>query len=333
MTQKIPCTICGCSILPLTASRTGGVCRPCYYQIAGHVRVKFRLPRVPALSYDDDTIIAESVRMRGVLALVKLVAESDLPVLISGEAGTGKKLLGREIHRLGQRSGKQLVVRECTGYQGSMVVACRGRVGDCVGRRDVHPGLLERADGGTLVLGNIARLTPWDQEKLAPVFRAGEFKRCVNFFDEVTVKFDVRFVATTTPDMPDQAASGEFLQELYSYMNAFTIHVPLLRERKEDIPALLEHYLPVAADGLGLARKKLSAEAFGFFLSYPWPGNISELQAVLESSVLHSRGATIKLADLPPEMAGIRWTNVLADVRGNLKASPHRSSYESERSR
>jgi DNA-binding NtrC family response regulator len=243
--------------------------------------------------------------MREMFSLVKLAAGSDLPVLISGDRGTGKKLIAREIHRLSVRCDKPLVVWDCIALPDAMVVAnLFGSVGGCFGGNEVHPGILERAGGGTVVVGNVFCLHPNCQARLARAFQAGEFRRIRS---DVAVKFDARLIVTSRNNLPELVASGEFQQELYACVNALSIHVPRLRERREDIAALLEHYLPLAAAGLGLPPKKLAPEVLEFFLSYPWPGNISELQAILELSLLHSGAATVRLDDLPSEMTR-RWT-------------------------
>ena len=245
--------------------------------------------------------------MRGVLALVKLVAESDLPVLISGEPGTGKKLLGGEIHRLSGRSGKPLLIMDCMALPDTLIFSeLFGGFCSRLESRGPEVGVLQRTDGGTLVLEHISSLSLWNQRKFTPAFQTGHFSRLPG--DLISpIEFDVRLIATTRDHLPELVAGGKFLQEFYSYLTAFTIHIPLLRERKEDIPALLDHYLPLAADGLGLPRKKLSRELVDFFLSYPWPGNITELQAVLELALLQSTGDTVRVRDLPSEMTLARW--------------------------
>jgi DNA-binding NtrC family response regulator len=191
-------------------------------------------------------------------------------------------------------------------------------------------GVLERADGGTVVLGNILKLGSLDQVTLAATLQTGEYCRFPldrmakagrlhpsyltdesrHLFTDEMVKTDVRLIATTTCNLADLVASGDFDAELYSCFNALTVYVPLLRERKEDIPALVDHYLPLAAAGLGLPRKKVAPELLEFFVSYPWPGNIRELQALLELSLLHSKGDTVRMTDLPPELTA-RWTTFL----------------------
>jgi Nif-specific regulatory protein len=172
------------------------------------------------------------------------------------------------------------------------------------------------------VIAEICWLDLTEQARLVPVFQTGEFRR---FFDKQTTKIDVRVITTTEPNLLHAIDCGKFLQEFYSSINAVTIDVPLLRERKEDIPALIDHYLPLAAAGLGRRRKKLASEVFDFFLSYQWPGNVSELQAVLEVSLRQSSGDTVRMLDLPSEMTA-RWTTFPPEAAKRVKSRLSKST-------
>jgi two-component system, NtrC family, nitrogen regulation response regulator NtrX len=165
--------------------------------------------------------------------------------------------------------------------------------------RPARNAVLERANGGTLLIEEISEISLDTQAKLFRVLQTGEFKR---FATHQSVKTNVRIIATTGRDLAQMVTSSEFQPDFYSYLTAARIDIPPLRDRREDVPALLDHYVDLIAESLGLGPKKLSPDVVNFFATHSWPRNVTELQAVLELSLLHSSGDTVRMADLTSEL-------------------------------
>ena len=301
--ERIHCTTCGTLIRPVTAKHTNGLCRRCFRKIPAYpvtavpvyvlqyerfkASEKWRLPTLSTVSLNYDEIVAGSVAMQRIVALVKRVAPSDAAVLISGETGTGKKLVGSAIHRLSKRNDHPFLAMNCAALPENLIEAeLFGLYRTATSGVERKPGFLERANSGTILLETILEISLGVQEKLLHVFQTGEF---VTLFRQEPIKVDLRVIATTTKNLADCVTTGEFSQDLYTYMNSVVISVPPFRERREDLPRLLDFYLRMIAESFGLGPKKLAPDVLDFLVSYPWPGNFRELQAVLEISLLKSK--------------------------------------------
>ncbi|HXJ40660.1 MAG TPA: sigma-54 dependent transcriptional regulator, partial [Bryobacteraceae bacterium] len=215
------------------------------------------------------------------------VANSDSTVLITGETGTGKELVARAIHRRSRRTSRAFVAVNCAAIPRDLIASElfgheKGAFTGAVQRR---LGRFELADGGTLFLDEVGELSSEIQVALLRVLQEMEFER-VGGREQIRV--DVRVIAATNRDLTVAVADGTFRQDLYYRLNVFPLEVPPLRERKEDIPVLVEHFIGRYARKAGKTFRRVSKPTLDRLQSYPWPGNIRELQNVIERSVIVS---------------------------------------------
>ncbi|MDH5525800.1 MAG: sigma-54 dependent transcriptional regulator [Nitrospirota bacterium] len=264
-------------------------------QLAGQVRY---------LKEEEDrrsgTMIGESSPMRQVQRLIDKVAASNAPVLVLGESGTGKELVAREIHRRSPRAGGAFVAVNCAALsEGLLESELFGHEkGAYTGAAGMRKGRFELADSGTLFLDEIGELSPAIQVKLLRFLQEKEFERVGG---SKTIRVDVRVVAATHRNLKQQLAEGKFREDLYYRLNVISIEMPPLRARREDIPALAEHFL--ARYGKEMAKPVTMSHAVADALTrYHWPGNIRELQNVVERAVVLCDGPELDLADLPREL-------------------------------
>jgi DNA-binding NtrC family response regulator len=248
--------------------------------------------------YRVEGIIAESGKMQEVLSVVHRVAASTATVLIRGESGTGKELLAQAIHYQSPRSGKPLVKVNCAALPETLLESelfghVRGAFTGAVADR---PGRFEAADGGTIFLDEIGEISPAVQAKLLRVLQEREFERVGA---SRTVKVDVRVIAATNRDLEAAVREQRFREDLYYRLNVVSILVPSLRERREDVLPLLEHFLRKYATTNGKTIRGLTREAREALLKYEYPGNIRELQNLVERAVVLTRSEVLDLEDLP----------------------------------
>ncbi|HEY2546237.1 MAG TPA: sigma-54 dependent transcriptional regulator [Candidatus Acidoferrum sp.] len=232
-----------------------------------------------------DEIVGRSAALRKVLALVKKVAPIDTSVLITGETGTGKELVARAIHRRSRRSSRPFVSLNCAAMPRDLIASElfgheRGSFTGAVQRR---VGRFELAEGGTIFLDEVGELPPETQVALLNVLQEREFERLGG---TETIQTNVRVVAATNRDLYTAIAEGTFRSDLFYRLNVFPIEMPPLRKRKQDIPLLVEHFLDLCAAKAGKDIRGVSERSMEAFLSYAWPGNIRELQNVVERSVI-----------------------------------------------
>jgi len=256
-----------------------------------------------------DTIIASSPTMKAVLRRATMVAQTDSTVLILGETGTGKELVARAIHALSSRSGRPLVSINCAAIQPSLITSelFGHEKGSFTGALHQRAGRFELADGGTMFLDEVGDLPAETQVALLRVLQEREFQRVGG---NQTIRVDVRIVAATNRDLKAAIADGRFRSDLFYRLNVCPIHIPPLRERKEDIPQLVEHFLRMRAGGTAKQVRSVDAATLERLQSYSWPGNIRELQNVIERWAIGldaeelSVGETMSAAPGPLESAG-----------------------------
>jgi formate hydrogenlyase transcriptional activator len=241
-------------------------------------------------------MVGESAAMRRVLDRVARVAATDATVLVTGETGTGKELIARAIHAGSARAKRPFVRVNCGALAEGLVASElfgheRGSFTGAVERRK---GRFELANGGTIFLDEVGELPPALQVALLRVLQEGEFERVGG---TETLKTDVRVIAATNRNLDEAVREGRFRTDLLFRLNVFPIAMPPLRERKDDIPLIAEHYARQYARKLGKRINGISPSAMEALLAYPWPGNIRELQNVVERAVILARGNVLGLSD------------------------------------
>ena len=250
--------------------------------------------------YRFENIIAKSSKMQRVIEVIKVVAKSNATVLITGESGTGKELVVRAIHSQSHRQGKPFVAVSCAALPESLLESelFGHEKGSFTGAYAQKKGKFEFANRGTLFLDEVGEMSANIQVHLLRVLEEKEFTRVGG---NEPIKVDVRVISATNKDLKRAIAAGEFREDLYYRLNVVTIELPPLRERKEDVPLLAQHFLSKFA----LENKKeitgFSPEATEFLLGYDWPGNVRELENAIERAVILAKDSLITVADLPQE--------------------------------
>lgn len=248
-------------------------------------------------------IIGQSAALRKVLELCARVAGSNATVLLLGETGTGKELLSRHIHANSPRREKPFIAINCAALPETLLESelFGHEKGAFTGAMNQHMGRFELANGGTLFLDEIGDISQSTQIKLLRVLQEREF---VRLGGTRTVACDVRIIAATNRDLQEAIQQGKFREDLYYRLNVFPIRNPPLRERRDDIPLLVEHFVQLAVKQLNVPAPRVSDEAMAMLTSYAWPGNIRELQNIVERAVLLADTSSIEAAQLPREIAG-----------------------------
>jgi len=247
--------------------------------------------------YEYPNIVAKSARMQEVLAAVELVAATNATVLIGGESGVGKELIARAIHQRSRRAAGPFVKINCTAIPENLLESelFGYEKGAFTGATSSKPGKFELADKGTLFLDEIGDVPPATQAKLLRVLQEREFERLGG---TKTIKVDVRLIAATNRDLREALEQGTFRQDLYYRLNVVPINVPPLREHKEDIPGLVDHFVAQFAKESGKQIQGVTPQAMQILISPPWPGNVRELQNILERAVTFTNGARIEAGDI-----------------------------------
>lgn len=242
-------------------------------------------------------LIAESKAMEPVLEVIERVGPSDANVLIVGEHGTGKEVVARWLHAVSQRSDRALVPVNAGGFsEGVFESELFGHVkGAFTDAKTDRVGCFELADGGTLFLDEIANVPMTQQTKLLRVLETGEIQRVGS---SKTRNVDVRVLSATNANLGEAVAEGEFREDLLYRLNTVEVHLPPLRERREDIPLLAEHFLAQHSEHYGRDLEGFSENAMDALMRHAWPGNVRELEHAVERSVLMARGTRIEGADL-----------------------------------
>ena len=245
-------------------------------------------------------IVGRDPKMLEVYDIIRELAEVKVPVLIQGESGTGKELVAAAIHNCGPRGGKRFVPVNCAALpEGLLESELFGHVkGSFTGALRDKKGRFELAHDGSLFLDEVADLTRPMQAKLLRVLQEGTFERVG---DEKTMKTNARIISAANRDLKTQVDRGQFRDDLFYRLKVVPIHLPSLRERKNDIPLLVEHFLERSAQE-GLHNKGISREAVAVLVAYSWPGNVRELHSAVNYALIRSHGEMILPQHLPAEL-------------------------------
>jgi two-component system, NtrC family, response regulator AtoC len=252
-------------------------------------------------------LVGQSPAIRQIYGVVEKVANTPSTVLISGESGTGKELIARALHENSTRHAGPFIKINCAAIPKTLMESelfgyDKGAFTGAVGAK---PGRFELAHGGTLFLDEIGEIPVEMQVKLLRVLQESEFERVGGI---KTIKVDVRLVTATNRDLLEEIAAGNFREDLFYRLNVVPIQIPPLRERREDIPLLAEHFIAKFNERLKKQIVSISPEAVAELVGYNWPGNIRELENLMERTILFCEGPEIGVSDLPPEIVGAAQT-------------------------
>jgi DNA-binding NtrC family response regulator len=257
-------------------------------------------------------IIGKSPRMREIYGIIDAVSQNKSNVLISGENGTGKELVARTIHNKGPLAVRPFMAINCGALSETLLESqlFGHRKGSFTGAIDDHEGVFLAADGGTLFLDEIVEIPPRLQVKF---LRAIQEKEVTPLGSTRPVRVDVRLIAATNRDIEEAVRDGSFRSDLFYRLNVVAIHLPPLRERREDVPLLIEHFIDEFSHVYGIEAKRVTPEARQCLMEYGWPGNIRELQNAIERAFALSAEPQITPRDLPPAITTRRAPDVPAN--------------------
>ncbi|MDG1137486.1 MAG: sigma-54 dependent transcriptional regulator [Phycisphaerales bacterium] len=252
-------------------------------------------------AYGFEGIIGDSPAIRKVIELIRQVGQSKLPILITGESGTGKELVAKAIHNQSKRATKKYVAFNCAGQSESLIEdQLFGHVrGAFTGADRDREGVFEFANSGTLFLDEIGDMPLSMQAKLLRVLETGDVVRLGQNNDRST---DVRFVSATNQDLRTRCENGEFREDLYFRINGAEINIPPLRQRREDIPLLVNHALGKYSADMDVVRPTITEPAMLRLVAYDWPGNVRELINVVQRMAVVTSGSVIDIAQVPDDI-------------------------------
>jgi two-component system, NtrC family, response regulator AtoC len=274
---------------------------------------------------DETAFVAASPSMHRVRSKATLIAEHEIPVLILGESGTGKEVLALLIHRLSRRAERPFLKVNCAALPSDLLESelFGYEQGAFTGATKAKPGKFELCDGGTILLDEIGEMAPALQAKLLHVLQDNEISRLGG---RVPMKVDGRVLAATNIDIQEAIASKKFREDLYYRLNAFTMHLPPLRERKEEIPVLLEHFMKRQAKAFGRPALTFSTRLLRACIDYGWPGNVRELQNFVKRYLIfgHEETAMSELQALdihrPADQVSGPLKSVARSAKGDAEA-------------
>ncbi|MBI5572413.1 MAG: sigma-54-dependent Fis family transcriptional regulator [Desulfomonile tiedjei] len=268
--------------------------------------------------FDASSIIGRSQTMKEVMERVAQVAPSEATVLILGESGTGKELIANALHQGSSRTDRRFIKVNCAALPETLLESElfgheKGAFTGAIARR---PGRFELADGGTIFLDEIGEMTLATQSKLLRVVQEREFEPVGS---TKTVKVDIRIITATNRNLEEEVKAGRFREDLFYRLNVVPIPLPPLRERKEDIPLLVEHFLKVYNEKNGRNLQGFHPRALDALMRYAWPGNIRELENVVERSVILSRDDYVPFSELPLPVREATGDSDVKEIREGLR--------------
>jgi len=266
------------------------------------VKDNARLRTALSGAFDVNGIVGKSQAMKDVVAMLERIAPSDVPILIEGESGTGKDLLARAAHAMSRRAAGAYVALNMSAIPENLAEAelFGHEKGAFTGAEEARAGFFAEAEGGTLFLDELGLLPPPLQPKLLRVLQDGEY---IPVGSRKPRKGNVRVIAATNEDLARNVKEGKFREDLWFRLRVVPVRLPPLRERREDIPLLVDHFVQKHALRLGRPPLAPDAAAMRALLDHAWPGNIRELEHAIERGLLLARSDAITVPDLPPELS------------------------------
>lgn len=270
-----------------------------------------------------DQLVGRCEAMQDVYKAIGRVAPQNVTVLIRGESGTGKELIARAIYQHSPRASGRFLAVNCAAIPEALLESelFGHEKGSFTGAEVKRIGKFEQCNGGTLFLDEVGDMTPLVQSKLLRVLQEQRFERVGG---NETIKTDVRMIAATNRDLEKMVENGEFRADLYYRLNGFSLKLPPLRERKEDLVVLLEHFLGIFNKELGKNVRNIAPETLELLLQYHWPGNVRELQSVLKQALLQATGPVLLPDFLPLEVRG-----GVSRAKDKRESAPAKTSLES----
>lgn len=264
-------------------------------------KIKKEKPESVADSYTFDTIIGQSPAIRETIRLARKVAATDVPVLLTGETGTGKEVFAQSIHNQSGRAGKAFVAVNCSTFSRDLLESeiFGHRAGSFTGALKDAKGLFEEASGGTIFLDEIGEMAFDLQAKLLRILETGEF---IRIGDTKPTKADVRVIAATNRDLAKEIEEGHFREDLFYRLSVFQIHLPALRERSEDIPLHVQAFVSAFAARMATPVPDISPDYLKILSRQPWKGNVRELRNVIERSLIIADDDRLEADTLPLPM-------------------------------
>ncbi|WP_455638408.1 sigma-54-dependent transcriptional regulator [Parabacteroides sp.] len=248
--------------------------------------------------YSFETIIGKSPAIQEAISLARKVAQTDVPVLLTGETGTGKEVFAQSIHQGSSRSGKAFVAINCSSFSRDLLESemFGHKAGAFTGAMKETKGLFEEADNGTIFLDEIGEMAFDLQAKLLRILETGEF---LKIGDTRPIKVNVRIIAATNRDLSKEIAEGHFREDLFYRLSVFQIHLPPLRERMDDIPLHIKAFVSALSAKMGKEIQTISPDYVNLLKRYPWKGNVRELRNVIERSLIIADGNILGSDSLP----------------------------------
>lgn len=271
------------------------------------------------LTHNFEEIISQSKKFRKVLTQVEQVAATDSTVLILGESGTGKELIARAVHNISKRKERALVIVNCAALPSTLIESelFGHEKGAFTGAFTHKIGRFELADGGSIFLDEIGEIPLELQSKLLRVLQEGEFERLGS---TKTTKVNVRVIVATNLDLRMAVEKGEFREDLYYRLNVFPINLLPLRERKEDIALLAQHFLLKHGTRIGKQIGAITQKVMDALINYSWPGNVRELENIIERAVIITRGNKLDLGDSFPKNIGVLQKEKITTLEENERS-------------